>query len=200
MRQEAQHALEHEKFFQFLRDSGHDVDQIQLIVEKVITRFVETAASSKTCLSLTAGFEHLTALLSEIALTDDFFEDAHPDLRKLFEWHAIEEIEHRSVAFDVLNETDPNYIHRAAGLLGAYIIFSGLSALITGKLLFNDRALFKKSTLKEAMDVFFFDQALLPKATVIFARYLLPGFHPSKYKVDEVDEIIGLRGALYGTV
>lgn len=198
IRQEAQHAIEHEKFFNILREQGHDVDKILLLVEDVISKFIEKHASPKTCLALTAGFEHLTALLSEIALKDDFFSEAHPELKALFEWHALEELEHRSVAYDVLQAADPNFIHRVAGLLGAYLIFSGLSGFVTGKLLLKDKALFKNKTFIEALDVFILDQKLLPKALSIFGRYLLPGFHPSQYEISEIEGALSNPNLKFG--
>jgi len=99
-------------------------------------------------------------------------------MRELFEWHALEEIEHRSVAFDVLQTVDRNYLRRITGLLAAYLIFSGLSGYVTANLLWQDRLLIKRKTLKEALDVFILEHQLLPKALGIFARYLKPKFHP----------------------
>jgi uncharacterized protein len=178
MQQETQHFIEHEKFIQNLRDQGYEVDQTLRLVEDVITRFVEKSTSAEFRLSLTAGFEHLTSLLAEIGLSENFFEKSDPVMKKLFEWHAIEEIEHRAVAFDVLQATNPNYANRVAGLLAGYLILSGLVGLVTTHLLWQDRVLFKKKTIKTALDVFFLKNALFPKAITIFSRYLHPSFHP----------------------
>ena len=178
IRQEAQHAVEHEKFLQNLRDQGYDIDATLRLVEDVITRFVESKTSDEFRLALTAGFEHLTSLLAEIGLHEEFFRDAHPEMKALFEWHALEEIEHRAVAFDVLCQVDQSYLRRVAGLLGAYVILSGLTGYVTTNLLWQDRLLWKLKTFKEASDVFLLKNHLLPKAVGIFARYLKPSFHP----------------------
>jgi predicted metal-dependent hydrolase len=101
-------------------------------------------------------------------------------MKALFEWHALEEIEHRSVAFDVLQSVDKSYLRRAAGLMSAYLILSGLTGYVTANLLWQDKVLLKKHTIREGLNVFILEHALLPKAMGIFARYLRPGFHPGE--------------------
>ncbi len=182
IRQEAQHALEQDKFLTNLREQGYEIDGMLRLVEDVITRFVESKTSDEFRLALTAGFEHLTSLLAEIGLEENFFENAHPQMKALFEWHALEEIEHRAVAFDVLQSVDSNYFRRAAGLMSAYLILSGLTGYVTANLLWQDKLLLKKNTIHEALNVFILEHALLPKAVGIFARYLRPGFHPGEQK------------------
>ncbi len=180
IRQEAQHALEHEKFLENLRAQGYEIDNTLRLVEDVITRFVESKTSDEFRLALTAGFEHLTSLLAEIGLEENFFATAHPAMKALFEWHALEEIEHRAVSFDVLQQVDKNYPRRVAGLITAYLILSGLSGYVTANLLWQDKLLLKKKIIQEALDVFLLENRLLPKAMGIFARYLKPHFHPSE--------------------
>lgn len=186
MQQETQHALEHEKFIQNLRDQGYEVDQTLRLVEDVITRFVEKSTSAEFKLSLTAGFEHLTSLLAEIGLSENFFEHADPVMKKLFEWHALEEIEHRAVAFDVLQSSKLSYFNRVAGLLAGYLILSGLVGLVTSHLLWQDQLLLKRKTVQDALDVFITKNALLPKAIGIFSRYLHPRFHPLQTNLTEL--------------
>ena len=45
-------------------------------------------------------------------------------MQKLLAWHAAEEIEHKAVAFDVLQQVDPSYALRIAGLAHATILLS----------------------------------------------------------------------------
>ena len=41
---------------------------------------------------------------------------AHPVMRQLLEWHALEELEHKAVAFDVLRAVNPSYALRITGM------------------------------------------------------------------------------------
>lgn len=199
IKQEAQHYLEHEKFFQILKVQGYDIDKILTIVEGVVTTISENLISQRTAMAITAGCEHITALLSEIAISDDFFREAPADLKALFEWHSLEELEHRSVAFDVFEETDGKYSSRVIGLLGAYIFFTALTTFITCSLMRQDKTLFRLKTVQEAIDIFFLDQKLFFKAAGIFGRYLLPNFHPSGNKqLESLITTVFSRYASYG--
>jgi hypothetical protein len=52
-------------------------------------------------LMLTVAFEHLTAIFAHACLaSDSHFKGAKPDSVRLWRWHAIEEIEHKAVAYD----------------------------------------------------------------------------------------------------
>lgn len=50
-------------------------------------------------LACTVIMEHITAVLAEAWLThDEFRETSDPEVLKLWTWHALEELEHKSVA------------------------------------------------------------------------------------------------------
>src|SRR5437763_4198357 len=54
-------------------------------------------------LASSAALEHFTATLAELVMRDEETRDAmgHDAVRDLFLWHALEESEHKAVAFDV---------------------------------------------------------------------------------------------------
>jgi len=180
IQQETEHYKEHEKFFSNLKHQGYDIDGLVKFLDSFIKNVPGTFNSNKMNLSLTAGLEHITALLAEIGLKDGFLKDAAKEMRELFEWHAAEELEHRSVAFDVLQEVDDSYLLRVMGLVYAYMLMSSFSGLFTVALIYQDRKLFSTKVWKEFSDVFFMDNALFIKAFFVFIRYLHPDFHPSE--------------------
>jgi predicted metal-dependent hydrolase len=65
-------------------------------------------------------------------------EHVHPQMRQLLLWHAAEELEHKSVAFDVLQEVDDSYALRVAGMAMATIMLSSWWAAATLMLLRQD--------------------------------------------------------------
>jgi predicted metal-dependent hydrolase len=49
----------------------------------------------------TVALEHFTAIIAHACLKSErHFKDATPDTARLWKWHAIEEIEHKGVAYD----------------------------------------------------------------------------------------------------
>jgi predicted metal-dependent hydrolase len=198
IRQESQHAVEHEKFFQNLRDQGYEIDWLVDAIESVIKKVLEPGFGAKMNLATTAGLEHFTALLAEIGLKENFLGEAHPIMKELFEWHAAEEIEHRSVAFDVLNAVDKSYALRLAGLINAYVLLSLFCGSSTIYLVAKDKKLLDASVLKDALDTLFLKEALFFKSLQICLHYLDPYFHPDNRDLDELSETVFGNGSLQG--
>lgn len=186
IKQEAQHSHEHEKFFKVLERQGYDIRKLVNTLDNLVTKYFEPFFSEESNIAITSGLEHITALLAEISLEENFLEEAPQKLQDLFNWHAAEEIEHRSVAFDVLNEVDSKYDKRLLGILVAYVLMSTYAGVATVHLLNQDKLLFKKETLKDFTSMFFTDEKLFFKAISIFFRYLDPDFHPDKQDIDKL--------------
>jgi len=113
-RQEAQHSKVHRRFNERLARQGIDVAGIHQRLERDMfgDRRISLAISrrfgideSLWRLSVTAALEHLTAMMGTCFFERrDFLEDSDPRLRAMYAWHAIEEIEHKGVAYDVLTK------------------------------------------------------------------------------------------------
>src|SRR6476646_8971660 len=114
--QETQHASQHSKFWDNLRQQGYAIDPFLSLVRAVLLNGLAQRLSLRLNLAIVAGLEHLTSLLAEIALREGFLAPAEPQLKALFEWHAAEEIEHQTVAYDVLQAASQNYFLRLLGL------------------------------------------------------------------------------------
>lgn len=114
--QEGSHAREHERYFDILRGQGHDLEAFLQAFNKSV-RTLENATPDVWSLSATAAAEHFTAIMAEHAIVEGTLDGAHPAMKELLLWHAAEEIEHKAVAFDVLQEVDPRYSTRVIGLV-----------------------------------------------------------------------------------
>ena len=100
--QEAVHGREHRVFNDRLAELGYPTKQYEKFT-KVGLRFRERILPPMSNLAATAALEHFTATLAELVLTSEEIRalmgaDA---VRDLFVWHALEESEHKAVAFDV---------------------------------------------------------------------------------------------------
>lgn len=99
VQQEAQHTREHVAFNKLIKQAGYSTARMD---EYTRTRLdVARARHPIGQLAMTVALEHFTAIMAHALLTDsDPLPGAPLDVRKLWQWHAIEEIEHKSVAYD----------------------------------------------------------------------------------------------------
>lgn len=104
IKQEAQHGIAHDKINQLLHEQGVPVVSMIAFAKKAMQHMTKEY-SREFNIANTAATEHLTALMAKC-----FFENKHtmagvdPYMRALFAWHAIEEMEHRAVCFDVMQD------------------------------------------------------------------------------------------------
>jgi len=101
IRQEGGHSCVHEEYNQRLRDLGYDVDRLENRLAKRI-KLIQTRLSPEQQLAGTIAFEHFTAMLADALLREpEWLHGADPAMQSLWRWHSREEIEHKSVAFDL---------------------------------------------------------------------------------------------------
>lgn len=99
--QEGHHSREHVEYNNRLRALGYDIDRLELPVKKRI-RFVQKQFTPERQLAGTVAMEHFTAILADALLREPHWIDgAIPEMRQIWRWHALEETEHKAVAFDV---------------------------------------------------------------------------------------------------
>src|SRR5947207_7857280 len=100
--QESMHGREHRVLNERLAALGYPTHAIGAYV-RALTSVRERLQNEKANLALTAALEHYTATLAETLLgdRDARAEIGHEGVRDLLLWHALEEAEHKAVAFDV---------------------------------------------------------------------------------------------------
>ncbi|HEX3677868.1 MAG TPA: metal-dependent hydrolase [Sphingomicrobium sp.] len=105
MTQEAIHSREHSAFNKRAADSGYDLNRLEAQVEKRLE--VTRTRPPIVSLAATMALEHFTAILAHQLLADPrHLEGADKETADLWRWHALEEIEHKGVAYDTwLNAT-----------------------------------------------------------------------------------------------
>ncbi len=179
--QEGRHGHEHERANKLLERHGYDLSRFLALYDRWAFGFLEQRFPPILRLSTTVACEHFTATFAHNALTKDFVEGAHPIMQRLIRWHACEEIEHKSVAFDVLKTVDPRYSIRVAGLVIATTQLVGWWILAT-RLLVEQEGLSKEDIARYRAEA----ERLRGDGGGIswevireaFVEYLRPDFHP----------------------
>ncbi|MGI8705105.1 MAG: metal-dependent hydrolase [Sphingomicrobium sp.] len=97
--QEVIHSREHLAFNKRSEASGYDYQPLD---ERVTARLaIAKARSPYACLAATMALEHFTAILAHELLANPLhLRGADPQSAALWRWHAVEEIEHKAVAYD----------------------------------------------------------------------------------------------------
>jgi predicted metal-dependent hydrolase len=97
--QEVNHSREHAAFNRAAIAAGYDLSGIDATVAEWIE--MVRARPGIVNLAATMALEHVTAMMAHQFLSSgDYLAGADPEAAALWRWHAVEEIEHKAVAFD----------------------------------------------------------------------------------------------------
>ncbi|TAM09195.1 MAG: metal-dependent hydrolase [Nevskiaceae bacterium] len=187
--QEAMHAKAHREFDAYLAQTGlpiHDCEQVAVR----LLGLVKPLKSKKLELAITAALEHFTATWAQRLLTHQPSRDRMlaPEMRRLFTWHAIEESEHKTVAFDVYKAVGGGYPMRAGAMVGAMVILPAALAYIELKLLRHDRQLFNVKGWAKGLWYLFGPTGFFPPTIPVLFDYFRPDFHPDDHDAGEAFE------------
>jgi predicted metal-dependent hydrolase len=195
--QEAMHGREHRAFNDRLAELGYPTKLYERITKKGL-ELRERIAPASANLAATAALEHFTATLAELVLTSDETRAlfGHDEVRNLFLWHALEESEHKAVAFDV---------HKAVGgserlrvwtmKFLRYGFVLGLVASIIGSLLL-DRRTYRPGVLRKSWRKVRRSPIVSRDLWERLKDYERPDFHPDDHDTTELVET--WRAALFG--
>jgi uncharacterized protein len=182
VQQESMHTREHVVFNKLLRTAGYDTTAMDAETRR---RFDEARARPPVVqLALTVALEHFTAIMAHSLLTErEPLPGASEDIVRLWQWHAIEEIEHKAVAYDTFVAVTQHLRPLRRWLLRCHVM--GLVSLQ-----------FWYSNFQRMADFFRQDGINTPRTWWRVAKYLLvkpgmmrrifwdylrfysPGFHP----------------------
>jgi len=97
--QEVMHSREHLQFNRQAVDAGYDLTRLEQRVDERLALI--RSKHPIACLAATMCLEHFTAILAHELLRDPkHLAPADAEAAAMWRWHAIEEIEHKGVAYD----------------------------------------------------------------------------------------------------
>jgi uncharacterized protein len=201
--QEEMHGREHQVLNDRLADYGYPTRGISRYVQGLYW-VRERIQSKKVNLAFTAALEHYTATLAELLLTGDEARTAvgGAGARDMLSWHALEESEHKAVAFDVYKAVGGSETMRIVVMYLTDLLFlleTGIMGVIS---IAMDRDA-RRHPIKLLRSL-----ARLPKspfvswrAVSILAEYHRRGFHPNDRDTTQLiakwrEELFGNDGEL----
>lgn len=137
--QEAMHSHAHADFNRFAIKMGIDAQPIMDFEARKIEH-LKQKLSAKQQLAIVCALEHFTAIIAQYLLENAKFQRGfHPDVARLWLWHALEENEHKAVAFDTYQAVFADDRVRTRMMKLITLTFLGRITQLTLKLLLNDR-------------------------------------------------------------
>ncbi|HIE89496.1 MAG TPA: metal-dependent hydrolase [Pseudomonadales bacterium] len=110
--QEGQHYQMHKKFNDTIRLDGFpELELLEKELSDDYHRFTKTK-SLRFNLAYAEGFEALTMNAVKNMMEPNGFGEDLPVFLQMVEWHFVEELEHRTVAFDVYDHVCGGYLYR----------------------------------------------------------------------------------------
>jgi uncharacterized protein len=196
--QEQMHGREHKVLNDRLAEHGYPTRGIDAYVRGLYW-VRERIQSTKVNLAFTAALEHYTATLAELLLTDEQAREAvgRASARDILTWHALEESEHKAVAFDVYKAVGGGELMRIVVMVLTDLLFISETSIMGVISVLKDRNVRRHPlwTLRSL--------ARLPRspfvslrALRILAQYHRPGFHPNDRDTRQL--IAQWRQALFG--
>ena len=136
--QEAMHSKAHTEFNDAWRSEDYNLDRFQAWLARQDSQIKKLPYATQ--LAITCAFEHFTALLGGYILRHpEVLKTLDDDALKLWVWHAIEEIEHRSVAFNTYQAVYGNQKLRKRVMRGVTTGFASLTFYSFSQLFLQDK-------------------------------------------------------------
>lgn len=176
--QEAIHSKEHRDYNQRLQDQGFDVENMEVRVRWGIA-YLRTNLSKIKQLAVTCALEHFTAIMAHTLLSQkEYLNQMDSYHAELWKWHAIEETEHKAVAFDVYKASggDNNSRRRIMFFITTGFILETLRNL--AYFLKKDKKLFRIQTLWSYFWWGFVKPGFFRKIIPLYFQYYKRDFHP----------------------
>jgi uncharacterized protein len=200
--QEAVHGREHRALNGRFDALGYPSKRIERVV-KWSLGVREKMMSPIGNLANTAALEHYTATLAEILLRD---EEARrllgvPEVADVFLWHALEENEHKAVAFDVYKAVGGTERTRRVTMNIITVGFlAGMSVQVVLSLL-GDRETYRRGRLRKSLGRLRGNPFLNREVWKRLRDYNRPDFHPDDHDTEALleqwrEELFGDQGRL----
>ncbi|MDR3416772.1 MAG: metal-dependent hydrolase [Nevskia sp.] len=183
IRQEGAHTMVHVKFNNRLKAQGVQIDEIDSEMRRVLG-FLRRILPRSFTLAQTAAAEHMTAIMAHSFFhRRDLLQHADPRIRAMYAWHAVEEVEHKAVAFDVLTRVaKASYFTRILMMLYVSLIFPLHTFLIMNHMFTVDGIGWRRRVGIWLRGVWWLYKpgGLYLPVIPHYLAYFVPGYHPWK--------------------
>ncbi|HVS69350.1 MAG TPA: metal-dependent hydrolase [Mycobacteriales bacterium] len=204
--QETMHGREHRALNERLQELGYPTRRVDRLTKHDLAR-VERRAPHMVQLAITAALEHYTATLAERLLSDEQAREklGEGEVRNVLLWHAVEESEHKAVAFDVyraMGGTEKMRIRVMKVMTWSFIFGVAFHTILS---MLADRATYNPVRLWRSIKLLPQSPFLGKSMVASIKDYNREGFHPNDHDNTELldywtKELFGEQGRLVGNL
>lgn len=198
--QESIHSREHERLNDYFVAQGIDV-RIPYRAVRMALKLMERLPE-RTQLACSAFIEHFTARMAQTLLTqEEKFADQDPEILKLWLWHAVEELEHKSVAYDVFVSAGGKRVDRVVAIAVFMLLIGPPFLSSIAWLVWRENKFLKPIDTLLGANLYFGPKGLFTSALPKVPVFLKRDFHPAKHNTDALlaewrDKMFGKDGQL----
>ncbi len=175
--QESTHSKQHEAYNAWLAELGYEAEAMDRFVGKLLAQI--RRLPPELPLGATCALEHMTSILAELVLTDEALQARmDPRMLKLWAWHALEETEHKAVAFDVYQQVSGSDAIRRLTFVVATVLLFAVHGANLYSMLRTDGLHRRPSTWKRALEVLFARDGYVTRLAPAWLEYFASDFHP----------------------
>jgi len=189
IRQEAMHGREHDGWSQALMDLGYTALEAFDAKLKRDNEWSRKHLQPLTRLALTAASEHFTASLAHLFVyhRPDLVDEAASPFRELLVYHALEEVEHKAVCFDLYHAAGGGYARRSLAML---FVFGDIQVRLHNRMqyLLEQDGLWDADHRRATRKLIWGQDGIVRSLAPFLLQYFRPGFHP--WETDEREDLI----------
>lgn len=180
VKQESQHSRVHIKYNTMLDKQGYVCTEV---VNSVQSKFdyIKHKWSPLSLLAITVGIECLTTIMCKLILEENILTQFDKPATRFWNWHYMEELEHKSVVMDVYNYLGGGYLRRISLLTLVLFCYCYYIGKIYIRLLQVDNKSILKGLFVTCFKKSFFRKSLL--TLLLCFRY---HFHPRQIKTEDL--------------
>lgn len=195
--QEVTHGREHRELNRRLQEMGYPTHRVARFVKWALDDATKRAPAI-LCLSYTAALEHYTATIASALLSKPEAQRLLGDteVRNILLWHALEETEHKAVAFDVFRAAGGSERVRRLGFAIQSVGLIGLLVVATFLSLMCDRAAYHPLRLARSLLALRHSPFLQRDVIDRLRDYRRTGFHPDDH--DDTQLLAEWSARLFG--
>lgn len=177
--QEGFHRREHQLYNETLCNArDYDLEKLEGKLTRRLGWAQENLEPIKN-LAITVAIEHFTAVLADLMLRPGSIMDrADPSMRELWRWHAAEEMEHKSVAYDVYTAVGGTEELRKAVMRRVTVLMSWELTRALIYILKKEGQLYNLRLWRSGLAGLFGSQGAFSGGLEPYREFYHAGFHP----------------------